>query len=189
VKPSWANSITGGLAASMLLVALSACRTGRNYPNPCGPRYAGGPASPGEVRQSNPAALRIVSFNLEFGRFVDRAVGVLTSDTALRGADVVLLQEMDQEGTRRIAQALDLWYVYYPAVFRYKTQRQFGNAGLSWRTKKLSCPTSPGSFAASGLQLRQRSEWEEPWCGSIQFILAPWRGFLLAIGGINSVLS
>jgi endonuclease/exonuclease/phosphatase family metal-dependent hydrolase len=49
----------------------------------------------------------------------------------LRGADVLLLQEMHEESTRRIAAALGLGYVYYPAIFHYRTNRHMGNAVLS----------------------------------------------------------
>jgi endonuclease/exonuclease/phosphatase family metal-dependent hydrolase len=73
----------------------------------------------------------VVSFNIEFALQVDSAIAVLTSDPALRGADVLLLQEMNGEATRRVAEALGLWYVYYPAIFHFRTNRQVGNAVLS----------------------------------------------------------
>jgi endonuclease/exonuclease/phosphatase family metal-dependent hydrolase len=130
---------------SLLRALLAACRTGRNYPDAAGPRYAGGPvrtaaATPGAERADAERAdaeradvLRVVSFNVEFARRVDRAIGVLASDPALRGADVVLLQEMDADGTRRVADALGLWYTYYPAILHGRTRREFGNAVLSRR--------------------------------------------------------
>jgi endonuclease/exonuclease/phosphatase family metal-dependent hydrolase len=113
----------------MLLAALLGCATGRNYPDPNGPRYAGG----GTVAPpyQNPGALRIVSFNIEYGLRVDSAIAVLANDAALRNADVILLQEMDETGTRRVADTLGMWYVYYPAVFRFNTHRNLGNAILT----------------------------------------------------------
>jgi endonuclease/exonuclease/phosphatase family metal-dependent hydrolase len=117
-------------ALFLALAALAGCRTGRNYESPTGPRYAGapkaGPTAPGDV-----ATLRIVSFNVEFGLHVDGAIGVLASDPALRGADVILLQEMDEAGIQHVADALGLWYVYFPAIYHLRTRRQFGNAVLS----------------------------------------------------------
>jgi endonuclease/exonuclease/phosphatase family metal-dependent hydrolase len=108
---------------------LLGCATGRNYPNPDGPRYAGGRAvASGE---KNAAALRVVSFNIEYALRVDSAIAVLAGDPALRNADVVLLQEMDEKGTSRVADTLGMWYVYYPAVFRFNTHRDLGNAILS----------------------------------------------------------
>jgi endonuclease/exonuclease/phosphatase family metal-dependent hydrolase len=113
----------------MLLAGLLGCATGRNYPDPNGPRYAGGGAVPPPYQ--NPEALRIVSFNIEYGLRVDSAIAVLANAAALRNADVILLQEMDDSGTRRVADTLGMWYVYYPAVFRFNTHRDLGNAILT----------------------------------------------------------
>ena len=118
------------LALLLALGALAGCRTGRNYENPAGPRYAGAPRG-GATGPSDNASLRIVSFNVEFGLHVDGAIRVLTSDPALRGADVILLQEMDETGIQHVADALGLWYVYFPAIYHLRTRRQFGNAVLS----------------------------------------------------------
>jgi len=120
------------LSSVLLLLVLVACRTGRNYPSPEGPRYAGEP--PFETSGSPPrtsSALRIASFNVEYGIKVDSAIAVLTSEPALRSADLVLLQEVDQTASRRIADTLGMGYVYYPAVFRFNTHRDLGNAVLS----------------------------------------------------------
>ena len=73
----------------------------------------------------------MVSFNIEFALRVDSAIAVLASDPGLRGADVILLQEMDEGATRRVADALGLGFVYYPAIFHFRTHRRFGNAVLS----------------------------------------------------------
>src|SRR5688500_8183310 len=112
----------------LLLCFSSACRTGQNYPGAAEPRYAGvGVAADRPV----PDTLRIVSFNVKYAERVDSAIVVLTSEAALRGADVLLLQEMDAIGTRRIAHALGMSWIYYPAIFRHPTARDFGNAVLS----------------------------------------------------------
>lgn len=114
----------------LLLVALTGCRTGRNYSCLAGPRYAGGSVA---TRPSPDAShrLRVVSFNIAFARHVETAIDVLKSDPAVGGADVVLLQEMDEPGTRQVADALGMAYVYYPATFHLRTRRDFGNAVLS----------------------------------------------------------
>jgi endonuclease/exonuclease/phosphatase family metal-dependent hydrolase len=62
---------------------------------------------------------------------VDSAIATMASDSILRRADILMLQEMDDEGTRRIAEAFGLWYVYYPAIRHNRTRRDFGNAVLS----------------------------------------------------------
>lgn len=114
-----------------ILVALVGCRTGRNYTSPDGPRYAGGPPVASGSEHPDVITLRLVSFNIEFALRVDSAIAVLAADPALRGADVILLQEMDEKATERIADTLGMWYVYYPAVFRFKTRRDLGNAVLT----------------------------------------------------------
>jgi endonuclease/exonuclease/phosphatase family metal-dependent hydrolase len=76
--------------------------------------------------------LHVVTYNVKFGQHIDRAINVLSTRAPLTGADIVLLQEMDAEGARRIADALGMWWVYYPAAVHPKAARQdFGNAVLS----------------------------------------------------------
>lgn len=115
---------------AVVAIASAGCRTAVNYPDPTGPRYAGAPA-PGSDTVHAPAELKLVSFNLEFGRQVEQAIALLTSEPDLEDADVILLQEVDDSATRRIADALGLAYVYYPAVRSLRTTRDFGNAVLT----------------------------------------------------------
>src|SRR5688572_3856572 len=110
------------------VLLLAACRTGRNYPAAAEPRYAGVGAP---ANRPIPDTLRIVSFNVKYAERVDSAIVVLNSEPALRNADVVLLQEMDADGTSRIAHALGMSYIYYPAIFRHRSAKDFGNAVLS----------------------------------------------------------
>lgn len=118
------------LLALLSLGALAACRTGRNYEHPGAPRYAGAPPAAAGARAAADT-LRIVSFNIAFARRVDAAIALLSTHPALRDADVVLLQEMTGDATRRVAEALGLWYVYYPAIHHRRARRDFGNAVLS----------------------------------------------------------
>ena len=113
------------------LVVLAGCRTGRSYLDPAGPRYADGPPVARRNERVSTDTLLFVSFNIAFARHVDSALAVLAADSVLRRADVLMLQEMDEPGTRRIAQAFNLWYVYYPAIHHNRTRRDFGNAVLS----------------------------------------------------------
>lgn len=71
------------LAASLL----AGCRTGRNYPDTEGPRYAGSPALDRTVRPAKGDTVRVVSFNIAFDRHADSAITLLKSEPALRGAD------------------------------------------------------------------------------------------------------
>lgn len=121
----------GSLLAIQVLVAanaLAGCAGAvLNYTDPVGPRYAGGVARAVAARDT----LKLVSFNIEFGRHVDRALQLLREEPELRDPDVVFLQEMDESGTRAIADSLGLAYVYYPSTLHPKSKRDFGNAVLS----------------------------------------------------------
>jgi endonuclease/exonuclease/phosphatase family metal-dependent hydrolase len=113
---------------NVLVAGLLGCSTGRNYADPAGPRYAGGTAvAPG----AETTTLHVVSFNIEYALQMDSAIAVLAGDPALRNADVILLQEMNEKATRQVADTLGMWYVYYPSVYRYKISRDLGNAILS----------------------------------------------------------
>jgi endonuclease/exonuclease/phosphatase family metal-dependent hydrolase len=94
------------------------------------PVYYGGPRV-GPVPAARADTLRIITFNIRYAIQTERALAVLQAEPALRDADVLLLQEMDEEGTWRLAEALGMHYVYYPAVRHTRTRRDFGNAVLS----------------------------------------------------------
>jgi endonuclease/exonuclease/phosphatase (EEP) superfamily protein YafD len=115
----------------LLLVALTAsCRAVLNYPSALGPRYAGAPGSISAV-QADGRVLRVVTYNVQWGKHIDRAINVLKTRVPLPDADILVLQEMDAEGTRRIANALGMSWVYYPAAVHPKLGHDFGNAVLS----------------------------------------------------------
>lgn len=121
------------VAACLGLVVTGACQKAVNYPSPQGPRYAG---SAGAARRGAPPpppsdSLRFATFNIQWGRYVGRAIHVLQSGEPSRSADVLTLQEVDAKGTRRIAEAFGMFYVYYPSAVHPKTDRDFGNAVLS----------------------------------------------------------
>lgn len=108
-----------------------ACRTGRNHSEADLPRSTAPLPTAGLAERAMPDSLRLVTFNIKFAERIDEAIAVLTNERTLRDADVLLLQEMDGAGTQRIATALGMAYVYYPATFHLRTRRDFGNAVLS----------------------------------------------------------
>jgi endonuclease/exonuclease/phosphatase family metal-dependent hydrolase len=118
------------LFVALLLMLLAGCRTGRNYTDLEAPRYAGGPPE-AAVAPADTTRTKVVSFNVEFSIQVDSAIILLANDSTLRDAGVILLQEMNETATQRFAEALGLWYVYYPAIYHFRTQQLFGNAVLS----------------------------------------------------------
>ncbi len=111
-----------------------------NFEEPQGPRYAG------QYVQEAPAysgSIKVISYNIDFGEGIVDALQELASFEELHHPDIILLQEMDEEGVDRIAQQLHYNFVYYPASI-HKHGRNFGNAILTpWPMrddKKLILP-------------------------------------------------
>lgn len=100
----------------------------RNHSNPEGPKfegfYAPVPSSPND-------RLSVVSYNINFGKAIGRAVDVFRRYDRLTSADLVLLQEMNEHGTEQMARDLRYNYIYYPACIHNFHGRNFGNAILS----------------------------------------------------------
>src|SRR5437879_13551781 len=111
--------------------AVAGCGSGVNYSGPLGPRYAGGVALAPPAEDAAPDTIRLVTFNIQYARRIDSAIALLESAVPLTHADIVTLQEMDAAGTSRIAEALGMSWVYYPATVSPATGRDFGNAILS----------------------------------------------------------
>jgi endonuclease/exonuclease/phosphatase family metal-dependent hydrolase len=72
-----------------------------------------------------------VTFNLKWGRHVGRAAELFSRPGPLRDADLLVLQEMDQPGTERLARALGLGYVFVPSAVHPVPKQDFGVALLS----------------------------------------------------------
>lgn len=139
--------------ALLLAVGVSlgpACAsTPHNYLDPGHPLYAG---SFGVAPAPKPT-LRIVTFNIEYALEVERAIEALRAHPRLREPDLLLLQEMDRDGTEAIARALQLNYAYCPSSVSAKTGRDIGPAVLApWpieRSWKVRLPhLARGSKAA-----------------------------------------
>jgi endonuclease/exonuclease/phosphatase family metal-dependent hydrolase len=112
----------------LLSLLIAACRSGRNYPEAGEPRFAGDFA---EAIAAGRDTLRIVTYNIEFARQVERAAAVMAEHEQLRDADIVALQEMTEAATESIARRLRMAYAYYPAIHHGRTKQNFGNAVLS----------------------------------------------------------
>ncbi len=109
----------------------------QNYEEPDSPKFEGKYAA---AKPKYAGMITAVSYNINFGEFIDEAIEDL-SHVPL--PDIIMLQEMDEMGTDRIAHATGMDYVYYPASV-HKHHKNFGNAILSrWpiiRTQKLILP-------------------------------------------------
>ena len=75
--------------------------------------------------------VRVVSWNVQYGIAVEAAGHQLADEADLGSADIVLLQEMDEPGTARIAEMLGAMYAYASRAPHANTGRDFGNAVIS----------------------------------------------------------
>lgn len=113
-------------AAVALAALLAGCAHTINYPDAAGPRFEGRHA----VADPDPV-LRVVTFNVKWGKAVDRVATLLRETPELRDPDLLFLQEMDSRGVERLAATLGYDYVYYPAVYHPAPDQDFGNAVLT----------------------------------------------------------
>lgn len=117
------------LGFALLALSCAGCELAENYTDPEGPRYAGEYSEQAQEALSRLPDVKLVTFNIKFGEQSELAAQDLANSPELSGADIILLQEMDAEGTDFIAQALKQNYVYYPGSVQHG--RDFGNAVLS----------------------------------------------------------
>jgi endonuclease/exonuclease/phosphatase (EEP) superfamily protein YafD len=103
-------------------------RTMKNYIQLDGPRFVGQAAA---QQLDYDGTLRVVTWNIRFAEAVETAVAELKTIPTLQNADILLLQEMDEQGVALMAQALNANYVYYPASVHSYHNRNFGNAILT----------------------------------------------------------
>lgn len=125
----------------LLLAPCLGCAAAKNYADPAGPRYetsyaaaesaAAGDGTRNRAPDRAPDRVRVVTYNIQYALNVDEAIEALKTSPDLRNPDLLLLQEMDGEGVARIARALGMNSVYYPASVQPRTKRDFGNAILS----------------------------------------------------------
>ncbi len=144
----------GRLAAALCLAAAGlACASAVNYLDPSGPSYVYPREADAAASASSAAPLRVVSFNIEYGIEIDRAIRVLRESGSLRDPDILALQEMDAPGTERIAKALGLNAVYFPSGAHPKHHRDFGCALLSpWPLEEPRKVVLPHGARGSGLR-------------------------------------
>lgn len=75
--------------------------------------------------------IKVVSWNIELGLGVERAIEDLTTIPELQDPDILLLQEMSPDSARRIADELGMAFRYSAPAHHPKTKQPFGNAVLS----------------------------------------------------------
>lgn len=127
------------------LPAIASCARGLNYTDPTAPRFASPVVAEQEAvwsgphataagviaERSTPDSLRIVTFNVRYAEQTALAIRVLQTSPELRNADIVMLEEMNEDAVAEVAAALGMEYVYYPALLHPVPRKNFGNAVLS----------------------------------------------------------
>ncbi len=95
--------------------------------------------------------MRIVSWNIQYGIETERAAGELLTHQDTHGVDVLLLQEMDEDGTAAIAEALSANYAYTSPAPHDHTGRDFGNAVVTpWPIRHSAEIPLPHQASVSG---------------------------------------
>ena len=128
------GSIDGGdsmVSKTFLLLTfllLAACRSMQNYDNPDAPLYAGAYA---ESLPEFDEEIKVITWNIRFAEKIETAIAELQQVEALQGADLILLQEMDEAGVEAVAKALKYNFIYFPASIHTYHNKDFGNAILS----------------------------------------------------------
>ena len=145
------RSLAGALALLSVPVLATCYRGVTNYIDVPGPRYAG-PVEP-LPPPAGDSALRVVTWNVQWGRRPEAAAELIASHGRLRSADILLLQEMNEQAVAIIAERIGMGYVYYPATLHPRVKHHVGNAILSrWPItddRKLLLPRL-GFFGGTG---------------------------------------
>jgi len=106
-------------------------RQSHNYGEPGGPRFAGEFPALARNGSEAPGALRIATYNVELVKRPDAVLALLQRDPSLGSADILALQETDEDLAARASELLGVRYVYYPSMRHPVTGRNFGPAILS----------------------------------------------------------
>lgn len=120
-----------------------------NFDHPNGPKFIGAFATETPAADSDFVA---VSYNLRYGEAVTETIRAFREVDPLPAADIIMLQEMDEDGVAKIARELDFNYVYYPASVAGDGDN-FGNAILSrWPITDPTKLILPGLHPLTGQQ-------------------------------------
>ncbi len=105
-----------------------------NYTDPRGQLLKGGYANSTNVSDGT---LGVVTWNLHFGEKLDEIILTLENSSEFQGKELLLLQEINGEGAKKIARQLRYNYIYYPTVFSRQRGDEYGLAILSkWPLEK-----------------------------------------------------
>ncbi len=117
-----------GRFSILYVLLLPACRPIHNYLKPEEPKFTGSYA---DAKQVFNEEIKVITWNVKFSEKIDEALAELNNVEKLKEADIILLQEMNEEGVDKIAKSLEHNYVYYPASIHTHHGKNFGNAILT----------------------------------------------------------
>ena len=117
-----------GKFSILYVLLLPACRPIHNFIKPDEPIFTGSYADAKHVFNED---IKVITWNVKFSEKIDEALAELNNVEKLKGADIILLQEMNEEGVEKIAKSLEYNYVYYPASIHPHHGINFGNAILT----------------------------------------------------------
>ena len=149
-----ASSILAAAVWAAAALTDSAC-TATNFLDPEGPRYyeSARSSSPPAAAGEPDGAIRVISFNIEFGREIEGAIRLIRTTGSLGNPDLLLLQEMSGAGVVRMARELGLNYLYFPSGIHPQAHQEYGTAILSpWRIDEPSKLMLPHGAAVTGMR-------------------------------------
>ena len=112
----------------VVLIFIIQFYTAKNYPDQNYPYYSANYAAD-DLKPVE--TLTVVSYNIWFAENIDQALSEIEEIKSQKRLDILLLQEMDEVGTEKIARELQFNYVYFPAAIEPTYDKNFGNAILS----------------------------------------------------------
>lgn len=125
-----------------------ACNKVEDYNELDGPRFLSNDYSSSYDLNIDAATLqpkvKVISYNIKYGEELAEAIKEISTAASLKGANIVLLQEMDEISIEKMASALNMNYLYYPSAYNKKNKKNFGTGilttGLITGSKKLFLP-------------------------------------------------
>jgi endonuclease/exonuclease/phosphatase family metal-dependent hydrolase len=117
-----------GRFSILYVLLIPACQPIHNFLKPDEPIFTGSYADAKHVFNEE---IKVITWNIKFSEKIDEALAELNNVEKLKDADIILLQEMNEEGVDKIAKSLEYNYVYYPASIHTHHGKNFGNAILT----------------------------------------------------------
>ena len=127
----------------LFVVSLLSCGTVKVYEQPDEPVFLSNEVA--YTLRINNDSLTVISFNIAKAEKIQQAIVELQSFEKTTPVDIYLLQEMDEEGVRFMAEELKLNYLYLPVVYNKLLKKNIGNAFLARGIISYHTKTGPAA--------------------------------------------